>query len=235
MFEAIEAVCNARGDLQIDVLDSVQSLVDKSLLRNVVPGAVGVAEEGASREPRFVMLETIHEFAREKLIESGEDEVFEREHALYFMAAVEQAEPHLAGPKQLEWLDTLEEEHDNMRAALRWANQARGARNAHRVDDKGAIEAPEIGLRIAAALGRFWDVRGHFNEGRRQLKQALSLGSMTYSDQAGATVESQTFPTPPSIALQTAQAQALYWAGYMDDDIDPLAPCLSRAWHLAKN
>src|SRR5215204_199585 len=87
--EAIEAVCDAQGDLPMDAFDGVSSLVDKSLLTQ---------EEGPDGEPRFVMLETIHEYAREKLRESGEAEEIARVHAEYFLALAEEAEPQLTGP-----------------------------------------------------------------------------------------------------------------------------------------
>jgi predicted ATPase len=75
-------------------------------------------EEGPGGEPRFVMLETVHEFAREKLGQSAEAEEIERVHAEYFLALAEEADPELRGPDQLQWLEKLEAEHDNMRAAL---------------------------------------------------------------------------------------------------------------------
>jgi predicted ATPase/class 3 adenylate cyclase len=148
--EAIEAVCDAEGDLPVDVLDGVESLVEKSLLRE---------EEGPGEEPRFVMLETVHEYAREKLEESGEAEELKGRHAGYFLALAEQAEPELRGPRQYEWLECLESEHDNLRAAFTWL-----------------LEDTEIesGLRLAVALRRFWHVRGYFEEGRRWLEQALA-------------------------------------------------------------
>ena len=98
----------------------MQSLLDKSLL---------VEREGSDREPRYWMLETIHEYAREKLAEvdegnGGEEEPLRRAHALYFMKLAEEAEPGLNGNKQAEWLGRLEDDHDNLRAALRWARQA---------------------------------------------------------------------------------------------------------------
>jgi predicted ATPase/class 3 adenylate cyclase len=151
--EGIEAVCDAQGDLPVDVLDGVESLVDKSLLRE---------EEGPGGEPRFVMLETVHEYAREKLEESGEAEELRRLHARYFLALAEEAEPELKGPRQYEWLERLEAEHDNIRAALSW------------VLEEGEIE---LGLRLAGALRRFWHVRGYFDEGRRWLEQALTKDS----------------------------------------------------------
>ena len=92
--EAIEVVCDAQGYLPVDVFDGVSSLLDKSLLRQ---------EEGPEGEPRFVMLETIHEFAREKLEESGEAEVIGRAHAGYFLALAEEAEAELIGANQVEW------------------------------------------------------------------------------------------------------------------------------------
>src|SRR5215207_8989962 len=110
--EAIEAVCDAEGDLPVDALDGVSSLLDKSLLRQ---------EEGLEGEPRFAMLETIREYAREELEESGDAEEVKRAHAEYFLALAEEADPELKGPGQLEWLQRLETEHDNMRAAFTWA------------------------------------------------------------------------------------------------------------------
>src|SRR5215218_6842394 len=106
---AIEAVCDKEGDLPVDTFDGVSSLLEKSLLRQ---------EEGAGGEPRFVMLETIHEFARGKLQDSGEAEEIKRAHAEYFLVLAEEANQGLKGVNQLEWLERLEAEHDNMRAAL---------------------------------------------------------------------------------------------------------------------
>jgi predicted ATPase/class 3 adenylate cyclase len=159
--EALEAVCNYDGQLGIDVFEGTGSLLSKNLLREV---------EGSGGEPRFWMLETIHECAREKLEESGESEALGREHALYFLALAEEAEPHLTGAKQIEWLDRLEGEHDNLRAALRWARERRDARDA------GDAEAGEMELRLAGALWRFWYVRGYQSEGREQLAAVLSGG-----------------------------------------------------------
>src|SRR5215203_1368767 len=82
--EAIEAVCDAEGDLPVDALDGVSSLLDKSLLRQ---------EEGLEGEPRFAMLETIREYAREELEESGDAETARRAHAEHFLALAEHAEP----------------------------------------------------------------------------------------------------------------------------------------------
>jgi len=149
--EAIEAICDAEGDLSVDAFDGVSSLLDKSLLGQ---------EERPDGEPRFVMLETVHEFAREKLQESGEDESLKRAHAGYFLTLAEEARPELKGANQVQWLERLEAEHDNMRAALSWALR-RGE--------------SEVALRLAGTLDWFWWMRGHYSEGRRWLEEALSI------------------------------------------------------------
>jgi len=146
--EAIEAICDARGDLPMDALESVSSLLDKSLLRQ---------EEGPEGEPRFVMLETIHEYARERLQVSGEAEQTRRLHAEYFLALAEEAEPELSGADQLACLERLEAEHDNMRAALSWSLE----------------NEPKTALRLAVALARFWEMRARFLEGSAWLEAAL--------------------------------------------------------------
>jgi predicted ATPase/DNA-binding CsgD family transcriptional regulator/Tfp pilus assembly protein PilF len=157
--EALEAVCNHDDHASrphVDLLDTVESLVDKSMLR---PRA------GSDGETRYWLLVTIHEYALEKLQESGEEEALRREHALYFMRLVEEAEPHLRDKMQAEWLNRLGDEHDNIRAALRWANES-GSTNA---------EALEIGLRTAGAMYRFWRMRSYFSEGKAQTESLLSL------------------------------------------------------------
>jgi predicted ATPase/class 3 adenylate cyclase len=146
--EAIEEVCDPEGDL--DALEGLESLLEKSLLRQ---------EEELGGEPRFYMLETVHEYAREKLGESGEAEETSRLHAEYFLALAEEAEPRLRGPEDVEWLERLETEHDNMRAALSWARE------------RGEVE---LRLHLAGALGWFWEAHGHYSEGRRWLEEALA-------------------------------------------------------------
>src|SRR5918994_1232924 len=148
--EAIEAVCEAEGDLPMDALEGVSSLLDKSLLRQ---------EEGPEGEPRFVMLETIHEYAREKLEASGEAEEVRRLHAEFFLSLAEEAEPELIGPDQLACLERLEAEHDNMRAALSWSLE----------------REPATAFRLAGMLARFWEIRSYFSEGSRWLEAALRL------------------------------------------------------------
>jgi predicted ATPase/DNA-binding SARP family transcriptional activator/DNA-binding CsgD family transcriptional regulator len=149
--EAIERVCDALGDLSVDVLDGASSLLDKSLLRQ---------EEEAEGEPRLVMLETIREYARERLEQSGEAQTIKRAHAEHFLALAKEAEPELTGSEQVEWMERLETEHDNIRAALFWA--------------LGRKEA-ELTLRLGGALWWFWLMRGYHSEGRRWLEGALAI------------------------------------------------------------
>ena len=148
--EAAEAVCGSVDELGVDVLDGLSALVDQSLLR----------QEEHHGEPRFLMLETIREFAVEKLAESGEIDEMRRRHAGFFLALAERAEPHLLGTEQARWLDELEHEHDNFRAALGWACE------------KGEVETA---LRLVAAVWRFWQIRGHLYEGRQRVTDALAL------------------------------------------------------------
>ena len=132
----------------ISLLDGVESLVAKSLL---------IRREGAAGEARFGMLETIREYALERLRASGETEAVRQAHAAYFLRLAETAEPHLEGVQQVEWLDRLERDLDNLRAAIQWPIQS------------GDVES---GLRLAVALHRFWNVRAYFAEGIASLRAA---------------------------------------------------------------
>jgi predicted ATPase len=143
--DAAEAVAPGRA-----VLDLLESLVDKSLVRQ---------REGAGGDARFDLLQTIQEFARFKLIERGEMDDARRLHAEHFLGVAESAEPELFGSRQHDWLDRLDEESANLRTALTWSI------------DRGDLE---VGLRIAGALTRFWSIRGHMSEGREWLAQALA-------------------------------------------------------------
>lgn len=147
--EVADAVCNADRQLP-NILDGLASLIDQSLLRQ---------ERRSDGEARFVMLETIREYGLERLAASGDDNSVQRQHASYFLALAERAEPEFQGPEQGGWLARLEAEHDNLRAALSWCVNERGD--------------AEIGLRLAAALGRFWEIRGYWSEGRRWLDAVL--------------------------------------------------------------
>ena len=128
--------------------------------------------EGADGEPRAGMLETIREYALERLAEAGEEEQARRRHAEYYAAFAEQATQQLNGREHLAWLDRLEAEHDNLRAALSWSLEA-GAADGERA---------ATGLRLVQALGQFWFRHGHVPEGRRWLERAIDLAP----DDAGA-------------------------------------------------
>ena len=152
--EAAEEV-GADGSIEgSDVLDLLGRLVDKSLV---------VAEAEAQGAVRYRMLEPIRQYARERLEESEEAEAIQRRHAEFFLALAEEAEPEVEGPQQAAWLERLEAEHDNLRAALSWSLE-RG-------------EEAELGLRVAGALGQFWYLRGYLGEGRRWLEEALAKSS----------------------------------------------------------
>ncbi len=140
--EAATLVCNGNGDQSPDMLDRLELLVESSLLVRV---------NGADGELRFGMLATIREYALERLEASGEAEALRRRHAEYFLTLAEAAEPHLNRADAAVWLNRLETEHDNLRAALAWSRESIG--------DK------ERGLRLVAALGRFWELHGYYNEG----------------------------------------------------------------------
>ncbi len=141
--ETAESVCG--GDL-----DTLTSLLDKSLLRR---------RPGSDREERFVMLETVREYAAERLEEEGEAESLRRAHGEYFVRLAEKAEPELTGVSGAAWLERLDAEHENLRAALAWA---------------ASDGEPELALRLAVALHYFWRFRGHLTEGRRWLEGALA-------------------------------------------------------------
>lgn len=135
---------------QVDVLDRVASLIDNSFVRQI---------EQDGSEPRLMMLETIREYGLDGLAASGEMELVERQHAGYFLALAEEAEPKLVGAEQGYWLNRLEIELDNLRAALRWALE-RGE--------------TETALRLGGALWRFWFKHGYLSEGRRWLDEGLA-------------------------------------------------------------
>ncbi len=152
-FEAAEAVCGGEPlEEQVDFLDLLTSLVDKSLLVT--------KERSGDGEPRFRMLRVVREYALESLEASDEAETMRRRHAEYFLAIGEEAEPHLQAVRGAEWLDRLTAEHENLRAALTWSLE------------KSPVEA----ARLAGAIRNFWAVRCHFTEGRKWLQAAIERG-----------------------------------------------------------
>jgi predicted ATPase/class 3 adenylate cyclase len=147
--EAAEAVCAGNEDLA--PLEGLGSLVDKSLVRQ---------SEDQHGEPRFEILETIQEYAAERLTDVGDASAMRDRHLAYYLALAEEAAPRLSGPEQGPWLGRLELEHDNLRAALGWSLRGDDAVNS--------------GLRLAVALWRFWETHGHLSVGRRWLEEALA-------------------------------------------------------------
>jgi predicted ATPase len=153
--ELVGSVC-AEGSPG-DALDGLASLVDKSLVRQW---------DGVDGEPRFGLLETIREYGLERLAEQGELEPLRRRHAERYLELVEAAAPELTRASQAVWLERLDEELDNVRAALSWAIAAGEA---------------ELALRLAGSLVRFWSTRGLMSAGRRWLEDALAAGGEVFS------------------------------------------------------
>ena len=199
--DGIEAVCDLDGDLGVDPLEAVSSL-DKSLLRE---------EVGDGMAARFLMLETVREYAQAQLEESGEAETIRQRHASYFLSVAETADPLLRGREQSAWVARLELERDNFRAALAWARPELAA-----APGSAAVAAPapgdvaETSLRLAGALAWFWGMRGPFTEGRRWLEGALAASG----------------------GSAAARAKALNGAGLMahaEGDFDAALPLLARS------
>jgi predicted ATPase/DNA-binding SARP family transcriptional activator len=147
--DVAEAVCAGAGGPELDVLAGVEALSANSMLRLEHREAAG----------RIEMLQTIREFGTELLRASGEEEALRRAHAEFYLAMAERAHPHLLGPDQIRWLERLEAEHDNLRAAIRWS-----------------LEQGEIAtaLRLADALWLFWILHGHLSEGSERLGEVIA-------------------------------------------------------------
>jgi predicted ATPase len=157
--ESVEAVCDTKGDLDLDLLDGMASMVDKSLVQQV--------EQGKG-ESRFVMLETLREYALEKLEVSGEAALTKRAHAAYYLVLAEENATESSEAEGAGWLERLGLEQDNFRAGLEWLTETGNA---------------EWGLRLGTALFRFWEVREYLAEGRDRLDRLLKL------TEAGATTK----------------------------------------------
>ena len=149
--EAAEAVCAGQGAEAGEVLDLLSRLADKSLV---------VVDRPDGGEVRYRLLETIRQYAHEKLEQSGEVKETRNRHLNYFVQWAENADPCLGGGEQILWLQRFEIEHDNLRAALEWS--------------QAASETGELGLRLAAASGSFWGLHDHISEGRMRLATALA-------------------------------------------------------------
>jgi predicted ATPase/serine/threonine protein kinase len=149
--EGVEAVCDTKGDLDLDLLDGMASMLDKSLVQKIEP---------TTGDSRFVMLETIREYALEKLEASGEQPLTKRAHAAYCLVLAEEEAAEESGSQTAEWQERFAFEYDNFRASLDWLTETEDA---------------EWGLRLGTALFRFWDIREYLAEGRDRLGKLLNL------------------------------------------------------------
>jgi non-specific serine/threonine protein kinase len=150
--EAVEKVCAGSGINEADILDLVTRLVDKSL----------VAFENMNGSARYDMLETIRQYAREKLIQSGEIEFLRRRHLEYYTSFTGKIAPELWRGKQVFWMDRLEQEHDNLRVALEWS-----------LCGECGPDLLIPGMCIAGAVSLFWLVRGHWSEAWTWMRRLL--------------------------------------------------------------
>ena len=154
--EAAEAACNTRADLGMDIFEGLSSLVDQNLVQ---------CPDHNDSEPRFTMLETIREYATERLNQAGEDAEVRRAHAAYCMVIAEEGNPELNAAERARWLTQCDAEIDNFRSALDW------------LFDRHELE---WALRLCVALFRFWDMRLHVTEGRARLETVLRLAGHEY-------------------------------------------------------
>src|SRR5437667_6112034 len=176
--EQVESVCGPPDDVGGDVVDMLDQLADQSLVRRLPDFS----------EPRFLMLQTIREFAAEQLEQSDEAAAIKDRHVQAFIALAQQAQPHVFGSRRKEWLDRLEMEDDNLRAALDWTLATGDAKNA---------------MLLSACLWRFWQMRGHIHEGRARVVAALALP------------KSRDYPMERLQALEAAGGLA-YWQADME-------------------
>lgn len=195
--EAAASLCRGISDPFLDPAEILVSLLDKSLLSpaDTMLGAQQSASAPSSTEarsssplhtstptPRFAMLETIREYALERLVAAQEEEIAQQLHAFYFMQLAEQAESKLSGNEQTAWLDRLNKEYDNLRSAFLWAKEAAEQSDttpigANNTQPSGTTQptSAEVALRLAVALGHFWYIKGFYREGQEWLLEALQL------------------------------------------------------------
>lgn len=157
--EAAEAVCNTKRDVGIDLFDGLSSLVDKNLIQRM---------DLFDGEARFTMLETIREYALERLISSDEETATRRAHAAYCLVLAEEGNPELNPAERALWLDRCDLEIDNYRSALDWLFATREL---------------DWALRLCMGLFRFWDMREHLAEGRSRLESVVRLAGTGYAQQ----------------------------------------------------
>lgn len=212
MLDSVEHVCSdqsppagsAAPEVVLDpegILDLLSQLVDKSL---VIP-----VEGSPGEDTRYRMLETIRQYARDRLHDGGAGPAIRDQHLVYFLLMAEEAEPYLRASEQIAWLDRLDAELDNLRLALEWSLTSHG----------------DEGLRLAAALLWFWHIRGHSREGIDWLHQLLTSGQFAASEAA-----------PPYRRL--IRARALISSGfltYFQDRPDACVPALEEAIKLLRD
>ena len=157
--EAVEHVCAGVNELEGDVLESLEALVDRSLLRQ---------EEQAGSGIRYWMLQTLREYGLECLAAGGETDEVRQAHALYYLDWAQGAAANLVGAEQAQWLDYLEQDYGNLRAALAWLFE-------HASIDAGQAERA---IRLCVSLLEFWKIRGYFSDGRAFLERALAASEV---------------------------------------------------------
>src|SRR6266567_4068851 len=145
MLEAVEHVYASPNELEGDILEALEALVDKSLLRQ---------EELVGDRMRYWMLQTLREYALECLAAAGEIEQVREAHALYYLGWAQGAAANLVGAEQAQWLDYLEQDYGNLRAALAWLFE-------HASIDAGQAERA---IRLCVSLLEFWKIRGYFSD-----------------------------------------------------------------------
>ncbi len=178
--EAAEAFSQGTGTASPDVLNTLASLLDNSLIHQ---------SEQEAGEPRFLMLQTLREFGLEMLSATGELQTSQAAHAHFFLTLAEQVEQELQGPHQVVWIERLEQEHDNLRAALEWALKD--------VADEQVAKCRDIALRLSAALWHFWWVHGHYSEACTFLERALAR-----SEGASVSLRVKVLQAGANVALQ---------------------------------
>ncbi len=206
--EAAEAIADPTGDLGLDVLDGIASLVAKSLLRPA---------DGPGGDPRYRMLETVREFGLGRLQTRGEADRARRTHAAYFLGLAEQAEPEMYSPALRRWLDRLQAEYPNLRAALEYFDEAGDATSE---------------LRLGAALIEFWWQRGHLRESIVHLQGALDRGRDAPARaraRAAVVLTGQYLWTGDPASAAALSVDAVAWARAAGDDV----VTASALWHRA--
>jgi non-specific serine/threonine protein kinase len=187
--QAAEIVCAAPGLARDDVLNGLERLVERSLV---------LADDG-----RYRMLETLRQYTNERLRDRNAIDALRERHAHYYLHLAEAAEPELKRSDQAVWLERLAMEHDNLRAALRWSLD---------------INRPEIGLRLAISLARYWEIRGHFGEGRRWFAELLGLPDSAQLD----------------LSLGAAAVAHAGYLAYVQGDVAAANPMLEEGLRLAR-